>query len=37
MQVEKHKHVIMHYAKEEFHTVKGSLFDIVDALIDAQR
>jgi hypothetical protein len=27
----------MNYANEEFHTVKGSLFNIADSLIDAQR
>lgn len=27
----------MNYAREEFHTVKGSLFNIVDGLIDSQR
>jgi len=32
-----HKHVIMNYAKDEFHTVKGSIFNIVDSLIDVQR
>jgi hypothetical protein len=32
-----HKHVIMNYAKEEFHTVKAAIFNIVDSLIDAQR
>jgi hypothetical protein len=32
-----HKHVIMNYAREEFHTVKGSIFNIIDSLIDAQR
>jgi len=35
--IEKHKHIIMNYAKPEFHSVKGHLFDIVDALIDSQR
>lgn len=33
----KHKHVIMNYARDEFHSVKGSIFNIVDGLIDAQR
>jgi hypothetical protein len=32
-----HKHIIMNYAREEFHTVKGAIFNIVDSLIDAQR
>lgn len=32
-----HKHIIMNYAREEFHTVKGSIFNIVDSLIDSQR
>ena len=32
-----HKHVIMNYARDEFHQVKGSLFTIVDSLIDSQR
>jgi hypothetical protein len=33
----KHKHVIMNYPRDEFHSVKGSIFNIVDGLIDAQR
>lgn len=32
-----HKHIIMNYAREEFHTVKGAIFNIVDSLIDSQR
>jgi len=32
-----HKYVLMNYANEEFHTVKGSLFNIVESLIDVQR
>lgn len=36
-QVGAHKHVIMNYARDEFHSVKGALFNIVDALIDSQR
>jgi hypothetical protein len=35
--VSAHKHLIMNYAREDFHTVKGALFDIVDDLIDSQR
>jgi hypothetical protein len=27
----------MNYAREEFHTVKGAIFNIVDSLIDSQR
>lgn len=32
-----HKHMIMNYARNEFHTVKADLFTIVDSLIDSQR
>lgn len=32
-----HKHVIMNYARDEFHSVKGNIFDIADSLIDSQR
>jgi hypothetical protein len=32
-----HKHVIMNYARDEFHSVKGDIFNIVDSLIDSQR
>jgi len=31
----KHKHVIMNYARDEFHSVKGAVFNAVDSLIDA--
>lgn len=33
----KHKYVIMNYANTEFHSVKDSVFNIVDSLIDVQR
>jgi hypothetical protein len=33
----RHKHVMMNYAKDEFHNVKGAVFNIVDSLIDSQR
>lgn len=33
----KHKYVIMNYAQENFHSVKGNLFNIADSLIDVQR
>merc|ERR1712178_447000 len=33
----KHKHIIMNYARDEFHSVKGSIFNIVDSIIDGQR
>lgn len=32
----KHKFTMMNYAKKDFHAVKSSVFDISDALIDAQ-
>jgi hypothetical protein len=32
----KHKFTMMNYAKADFHAVKSSVFDIADALIDAQ-
>lgn len=34
--VVKHRHIVMNYAKEEFHKVKGHLFNIINALVDAQ-
>lgn len=33
----KHKHIIMNYARDQFHGVKGNIIDIVDSLIDSQR
>jgi len=35
--VGKHKHIIMNYARDEFHSVKGALFNIVNSLEDSQR
>jgi hypothetical protein len=35
--VSAHKHIMMNYAREDFHKVKGALFNIVDDLIDVQR
>ena len=35
--VGKHKHIIMNYARDEFHSVKGSLFNIVNSFEDSQR
>lgn len=37
VQLGKHKHLIMNYSQAEFHDVKGSIFNIVDSLIDSQR
>lgn len=35
--LEKHKHIMMNYGREEFHTVKGSIFSMADSFIDSQR
>jgi len=32
-----HKNIMMNYGKEEFHTVKGKIFNIADSFIDSQR
>jgi len=33
----KHKYIMMNYGKEEFHAVKSSIFEIIEAMIDGQR
>jgi len=31
-----HRHIIMKYARDDFHGVKGHLFNIINDLVDAQ-